>query len=185
RRHPGVVVGADAAFTPDEVVQKVREGVCELGLVGAPGSVQAPGVDVLPLESQSFVLVGADGADFPGEDPISSASLAGARLIASPPGSQMRRIVDEMVASGAEIVVEVAHRTSILPLVLQGVGFAVLPSAWAPLARRSGARAVRIDSRAQLHVALISRSAPLTPAARAFLDMAGSYTPVDHLEQQA
>ncbi|RRO16883.1 LysR family transcriptional regulator [Saccharopolyspora rhizosphaerae] len=185
RRHPGVVVGADAAFTPDEVVQKVREGACELGLVGAPGEVQAPGVEVLPLESQSFVLVGADDADLPDEDPVSTTALAGARLIASPPGSQMRRIVDEVVDAGAEVVAEVAHRTSILPLVLQGVGLAVLPAAWAPLARRSGARAVLLDSPARLHVALISRSAPLTPAARAFLAVARSYAPLDHLGQEA
>ncbi|QUH03681.1 LysR family transcriptional regulator [Saccharopolyspora erythraea] len=185
RRHPGVTVGADAAFTPEEVVRKVREGVCELGLVGAPGSVQAPGVDVMPLESQDFVLVGASDVEFPAGNPVPRTALAGARLIVSPPGSLMRRIVDEVLASGAdlEIVAEVAHRTSILPLVTQGVGLAVLPAAWAPLARRAGARAVRIDPPAQLHVALISRSAPLTPAARAFLDVARSYTPVDHLEQ--
>jgi DNA-binding transcriptional LysR family regulator len=185
QQHPGVIVGADAAFTPEEVVQKVRDGACELGLVGAPGSVMAPGVDVLPLESQNFVVVGADGAGFPEEDPVPRAALAGARLIASPPGSQMRRIVDEMLASGEdlEIVAEVAHRTSILPLVLQGVGLAVLPSAWAPLARRAGARAARIDSPSQLHVSLVSRSAPLTPAAQAFLTVARSYAPIDYLEQ--
>jgi hypothetical protein len=33
------------------VIDKVRQGVCELGLVGAPGPVSAPGVDVLPLEA--------------------------------------------------------------------------------------------------------------------------------------
>lgn len=185
RQHPGVIIGADAAFTPEEVVQKVRDGACELGLVGAPGSVMAPGVDVLPLESQSFVVVGADDAGFPEADPVPRAGLAGARLIASPPGSQMRRIVDEMLASGEdlEIVAEVAHRTSILPLVLQGVGLAVLPSGWAPLARRAGARVARIDPPSQLHVSLLSRSAPLTPAAQAFLSVARSYAPVDHLEQ--
>ncbi|MFD0489451.1 LysR family transcriptional regulator [Saccharopolyspora spinosporotrichia] len=122
RRHPGVTVGADAAFTTEEVVRKVRQGVCELGLVGAPGSVQAPGVDVLPLESQDFVLVGASDVDFPAGNPVPRTALAGSRLIVSPPGSLMRRIVDEVLASGAdlEIVAEVAHRTSILPLVLQG-----------------------------------------------------------------
>lgn len=185
RQHPGVMVGADAAFTPEEVVQKVRQGVCELGLVGAPGSVQAPGVDVLPLEAQDFVLVGASDVDFPDDNPVPRTALAGARLIVSPPGSLMRQIVDEVLASGAdlEIVAEVSHRTSILPLVLQGVGLALLPSAWAPLARRAGARAVRIDPPTPLHIALVSRSAPLTPAARAFLTVARSYTPVDHLQQ--
>ena len=53
----------------------------------------------------------------------------------------MRWLVDDALARGVstEIVVEVAHRTSILPLVLAGVGHAVMPSSWAPLAHSVGA----------------------------------------------
>lgn len=60
----------------------------------------------------------------------------------------MRQIVDDLLAAGIDlhIVAEVAHRTSILPLVLQGVGLAVLPSAWAPLARRAGARTALLEA---------------------------------------
>ena len=104
-------------------------------------------------------------------------------MIVSPVGSLMRQIVDGFLAEGTEmqIVAEVAHRTSILPLVLQGVGWAVLPSAWAPLARRAGARTARLDPTAHLHIALLSRAAPLTPAAAAFLAVARAYRPIDHL----
>ncbi|MCI2416053.1 LysR family transcriptional regulator [Saccharopolyspora sp. K220] len=183
RHHPGITLSAEAAFTPDEVVAKVRQGACELGLVGTSGPLRPPGVDVLPLEDQVFVLVGSPEADLPDEDPVPRTALGGTRLIVSPPGSQMRQIVDDILASGSDlqIVAEVAHRTSILPLVLQGVGLAVLPAAWAPLARRAGARTVRIDPPAYLHVALLSRAAPMTPAASAFLATARTYTPVDHL----
>jgi DNA-binding transcriptional LysR family regulator len=106
-------------------------------------------------------------------------------MIVSPSGSLMRQIVDDLLAEGAElhIVAEVAHRTSILPLVLGGVGMAILPSAWAPLARRAGARVARLDPTAHLHIALLSRQAPLTPAAGAFLAVARAYTPIDHLEE--
>ena len=53
----------------------------------------------------------------------------------------MRRLVDDVLASGIDvhIVVEVEHRTSILPMVLAGIGHAVVPSSWSPLA--SGGRA--------------------------------------------
>ena len=104
--------------------------------------MSAPGVDVLALEQQPFVLVGGPDGAFPDGDPVPHAALAGARMIVAPGGSLMRQIVDDLLAEGAElqIVAEVAHRTSILPLVLGGVGMAVLPSAWAPLARRAGAR---------------------------------------------
>ena len=177
QRHPGVTVVAAAAFTVDEVVERVRTGAHELGLVGAAEPVRAPGVDVLPLEDQPFVLVAGPGADLPDADPVPRTALAGARLIVSPTGSLMRRIVDEILASGldAQIVAEVAHRASVLPLVLQDVGLAVLPAAWASLARRAGARVVGLDPAVALRVALLSRSAPLTPAARAFLATARAY----------
>jgi DNA-binding transcriptional LysR family regulator len=183
RRFPGITVDAAAAFTAPEVVDKVRQGVCELGLVGTSGPVSAPGVDVLPLEEQPFVLVGGPDGEFPQGDPVPHEALSGVRMIVSPAGSLMRQVVDDFLAEGAEmqIVAEVAHRTSILPLVLQGVGLAVLPSAWAPLARRAGARTARLDPAAHLQIALLSRSAPLTPAAQAFLAVARAYRPIDHL----
>ena len=117
RRFPGIMVDAAAAFTPAEVVDKVRQGVCELGLVGSSGPISAPGVDVLPLEEQPFVLVGGPDVDFPDGDPVPHAALSGARMIVSPAGSLMRQIVDDLLAEGADmqIVAEVAHRTSILP----------------------------------------------------------------------
>ena len=64
-------------------------------------------------------------------------AVAGASLIVSQAGSLCARSSTTCFAEGAALhsVAEVAHRTSILPLVLQGVGLAVLPSAWAPLAR--------------------------------------------------
>lgn len=184
RRHPGLTIGAAAAFTPEEVITGVRQGAAELGIVGTRGPVQAPGVDVLPLEEQPFVVVGLPGGDLPGDCPVPRAALAEAPLVASPPGSLMREIVDGIVAAGSEarIVAEVAHRTSILPLVLQGVGLAVLPAGWAPLARRAGAAVAPIDPPAHLHIALLSRAAPLTPAAREFLASARSHRPPDYLE---
>ncbi|MEV7093293.1 LysR family transcriptional regulator [Amycolatopsis sp. NPDC051045] len=186
RRHPGITVDAEAAFTPDEVIQQVRQGACELGLTGAPEPLHPPGVDVLPLQQQDFVLIGAADAAFPVGDPLPIGALAGVELIASPPGSLMRRVVDDILAEHADvrIVAEIAHRASILPLVLQGAGLAVLPAAWASLARRSGARAVRLDHPARLHVELLSRQAQLTPAAEAFLALARTFRPADEGAEQ-
>ena len=67
---------------------------------------------------------------------IAPEDLAGHRIIVSQQGSLMRWLVDDVLAGGVEceIVAEVAHRTSILPLVMSGVGHAVLPSSWRPLA---------------------------------------------------
>ena len=190
RRHPGLSIRVDAAFTATEVVERVRQGAAELGLAGAPEVLRSPGVNVLPLEAQDFVLVEPpDDESSAGsyDEPVSRADLAGARAIVTPEDSVMRRIVDDVLAEGTDIrvVAEVAHRTSILPLVLQGVGLAILPESWASLARRTGARVRRLAPAPQLHVALVSRVAPLTPAARAFLAVAESYAATRTRSEQA
>jgi DNA-binding transcriptional LysR family regulator len=183
--HPGMTVTADAAFTPEEVVQAVKAGEAELGLLGAASPPHTGGLRVLPIEDQPLVLVSPPEDDAPGErgdaDGIATVAredLAGARLIASKRGSLMRRLVDDVLASGAEgrIVVEAEHRTSILPLVLAGVGHAVLPSSWTSLALRSGARVRRIEPAVLLRIALVYRTGPLTPAAQAFVACVEDYT---------
>ena len=71
----------------------------------------------------------------------------------------MRALVDDVLASGIEvsIVAEIAHRTSILPMVLNGLGRAVMPASWTESARRSGARVQTITPESYLHVAAVSR----------------------------
>ncbi|MFE2634497.1 LysR family transcriptional regulator [Streptomyces scopuliridis] len=175
--HPGVTVSTQAAFTPEEVISLVRGGACELGLLGSAEPVTAPGVDVLPVEEQPFVVVAAPGGTIRDDVAIRSGDLAGHKLIASRPGSLMRDIVDDITAggTGTEIVTVVDHRTSILPLVLTGVGVAVLPSSWTRLARRCGAVVAPMENAAYLHVAMVSLPAHLTPAARSFLQLTHSF----------
>jgi DNA-binding transcriptional LysR family regulator len=185
--HPAMTVTADAAFTPEEVVQAVKAGRAELGLLGAASPPHTGGLRVLPVEEQPLVLLSPPADDAPeesrgsGEGPgtptVAREALAGARLIVSKEGSLMRRLVDDVLASGvdARIVVEVEHRTSILPMVLAGVGHAVLPSSWTPLAQRSGARVRRIEPAVLLRIALVYRTGALTPAAQAFIGCAERY----------
>ena len=191
--HPAMTVTASAAFTPEEVVHAVKTGRAELGLLGAASPPHAGGLRVLPVEDQPLVLV-SPPEDLPVDvappehrdrgpvgdpavRPVDRKALAGMRLIVSRPGSLMRGLVDDVLASGvdARIVVEVEHRTSILPLVLAGVGHAVLPASWTPLAQRSGALVRRIEPAVLLRIALVSRKSTLTPAAQAFLACVEDY----------
>src|SRR3954453_11482541 len=174
--YPAMTITADAAFTPEEVVQAVKVGQAELGLLGAASLPHAGGLRVLPIEDQTFVLISpAHGNDQ--QASVSPADLAGARLIVSKQGSLMRQIVDDLLDSGvdARIVAEVEHRKTVLSMVLAGIGEAVMPSSWAPLARRAGARVRHIESPAVLRIALVSRTTALTPAARAFVECVEAY----------
>jgi DNA-binding transcriptional LysR family regulator len=185
--HPAMTVTADAAFTPEEVVQAVKAGAAELGLLGAATLPHAGGLRVLPIEDQTFVLISPppdqhrplahEPAAGSARPTVAREDLAGARLIVSKQGSLMRQIVDDVLASGVEatIVVEVEHRTSVLSMVLAGIGHAVMPSSWAPLAERAGARVRHIESAAALRIALVFRTTALTPAARAFVECVESY----------
>ncbi|MCG2623725.1 LysR substrate-binding domain-containing protein [Arthrobacter sp. I2-34] len=178
RLHPSVTVSVGAAFTTEDVVASVRNGTSEIGILGSDKPFRAPDVDVMQLERQPLVLIINPHADvFGRRDAIERADLGGHRVVASQRGSLMRWLVDDILASGisVEIAVEVAHRTSILPLVLAGVGHAVMPSSWAPLARQSGLRVVGIKPTSVLYVAVLSRQADLTPSARAFLGVAADY----------
>jgi DNA-binding transcriptional LysR family regulator len=135
-------------------------------------------VDVLALEDQPLILIVSPARDTFGEvESLSGGALSGHRLVASQQGSLMRWMVDDVLAGGVDcaIVAEVAHRTSILPMVMSGVGHAVMPSSWRQLAERAGLRTLTIVPEVRLHVALLSRPGALTPAAESFLKVARRY----------
>ncbi|MEY9855995.1 DNA-binding transcriptional LysR family regulator [Catenulispora sp. GAS73] len=175
-RYPDVVVRIRAAFTPRDVVELVRTGACELGLVATPGPLAERGVVTHRTWEQRFVLVTPPDGPFPAGVPVNCAALSGHRLIVGQRGTGMRMFVDSLRHQGIEvgIAVESEHRVSILPLVLDGVGFAVVTEAWRELAERTGALVLDLEPRAALHVALVSRTAELTPAARACLELAAA-----------
>jgi DNA-binding transcriptional LysR family regulator len=176
--HPDITISVAAAFEPDDVLRAVRTGEVEIGLLGAPTPVKAADLRVLPIEDQELVLITAPDGPLAAAGTITPIDLTGHRLVVAPKGSLMRALVDDMLSSGvqAKIVAEAAHRTSILPMVLAGVADAVLPAGWSSLALGAGARVVRIQPPSHLHIAMVSRTTPLTPAAAAFVLAGESYT---------
>jgi DNA-binding transcriptional LysR family regulator len=85
----------------------------------------------------------------------------------------MRQLVDDVLASGGEahLAAEVDHRASILPLVMSGLGHAVMPSAWSSIALPMGAQVHRIEPACVLRIFSVWRQESLTPGATAFLDV--------------
>ncbi|MGW5170417.1 LysR family transcriptional regulator [Streptomyces nodosus] len=172
--HPEVSVTMRAAATPEDVTRMVRTGVCELGLLASPTPVPSHHLRVHPLQGQRFVLLTPPDGPFPPGVPVRREELAGRRLVVGQRGTGMRTYIDALRAEGVglTVAVETEHRVAILPLVLSGVGLAVVTEAWRDIAERAGARVLDLEPRAVLHIALVSRPTALTPAASVFLDCA-------------
>ncbi|GCD32884.1 LysR family transcriptional regulator [Streptomyces chrestomyceticus JCM 4735] len=173
-RHPGVSVVIKAAFTSRDVVEMVRTGTVELGLLATTGPLPDKEVASLPAGEQRFVLVVAPDGPFAGRHEVACEELAGQRLIVGQRGTGMRAYVDGLRERGVTYTVaaETEHRVALLPLVLAGVGSAVVTEAWRAVAEQAGARVLDIAPRSTLNIGLVSRRTGLSPAARAFVTAA-------------
>ena len=174
-RYPGLQVAVGAAPRPDDVRDALRRGSAEVGVVATAGPTDAlVDLDHLLLETQSFVLVARDDANLPaGHDDVQISELRRLPLVAGQPGTGMRRVADAITAAtDCWIVVEIEHREGLLPLVLSGVGVAVVADSWRPLADAVGLQVRRLAIEDQLEVALVWQRHRLSPAAAAFVAMA-------------
>ncbi|MFF1712076.1 LysR family transcriptional regulator [Streptomyces sp. NPDC058268] len=173
-RYPGVSVNIRAAFTSGDVVDMVRTGAAELGLLATSGPLTGKEVVAHAAGEQRFVLVTPPDGPFPAGRPVACEELAGQQLIVGQRGTGMRAYVDGLRERGIDfaIATETEHRVAILPLVLAGAGLAVVTESWRTMAERAGALVLDIEPRTALQIALVSRRAEQAPAARAFLNCA-------------
>ena len=173
-RYPGVSVVIRAAFTSRDVVEMVRTGAAEVGLLATSGRLPDKEVASHRTGEQRFVLVTPSDGPFAGRRSVCCEEVAGHRLIVGQPGTGMRAYVDGLRERGIAftIAAETEHRVAILPLVLAGVGLAVVTDSWRAMAERAGARVLDIEPKSTLTIGLISRRTELSPAARAFMNSA-------------
>lgn len=163
------VVLSDPADTA-ELLRFVHSGRSEVGVVE---HVRAPGLVTAPLWSQQFLAVLPPDSE--ADDPLPLRALAARPLVATPPGSSTRGLLDAALRrTGVDptVAVEVAQREALLPLVLAGAGAALLPRALADLAATLGCVVVATRPEVARDVSLVHRDAPLTPAARRFVELA-------------
>jgi DNA-binding transcriptional LysR family regulator len=158
--HPDVVVRLVSPGDDSSIAELVTSGRCEMGLGERPADRtlrwQRIGVE------EYVILHPRWRSDGDGE----VASLEGRPVVAPPAGTPTRLVLDEACARAGfspRVVVEADHRDAILPLVLAGVGSALLPASSLPLGREREVRhaVVRGLSRS---IGLVWRDGPLTPA---------------------
>lgn len=173
RAFPGVTVRVAQPEDVGTATDLVQRGDCEVAVTELP--VPLPLVSH-PLEVQELVLVlPPDNPLGRGRGPLDLARLAGVALVATPLGTSTRAIIESAFAGVAirpDVRVEIDQREAILPLVLNGAGAAILPRSLAAEAELRGARVRRLRPALTRPIGLAHRAGVLSPAARAFVDLA-------------
>ena len=173
KAHPGIVVRIAA---PDELASVdalVLDGRCELGLTELPP--RRSELVSIALDRQEIVAVCPPRTRLPAPGRLPVARLRDMPLVTTPRGLSTRELVDRALATaGIEpvIAVETSQRDAIAPLVLAGAGTAFLPAGLARPLGDQGAVVARLVPMLTRTIGLVHRPAPLSPAARAFVEMA-------------
>jgi DNA-binding transcriptional LysR family regulator len=172
-QYPGVEVRVLEPETAEQVGALVRDGACELGAAHLPLSRSRLVARPLGEQELQFVLPPKTPA---GDRPLGARELARTPLVVSPPGTSTRMLLEQALAEVGvtpQIAVQTAAREAIIPLVLAGAGAALLPAPLAREAQRRGATVRSARPPITRTVGLVHRPGDLSPAATAFLALAG------------
>ncbi len=156
KAYPMVVVRLVEPEDIDTVASRVTNGESEIGCSDLP--IDETGLTAVQLESQEYVAILPPGSA-PGraDGSIHVRALAAIPLITTPVGTSTRRLLDDALAAAG---------------ITAGAGAAILPRPVAQNAATRGVVVCDIRPRIDRRIALIHRAAPLSPAARAFMEVA-------------
>lgn len=170
--HPGVQVAVLDPSRRADVLDSVRQGEVDLGLLDgtAPGGILAS----LWLAADELVAV-LPSRTGPTAAVVTVEELLPLGLICTPGGTALRALVDEQleaIGRPAEVAVETAHVASVIPLVLAGAGAALLPHGLAADAAAKGARIATMATPSRAEVHLVWRDGRLSPLGEHFVSFA-------------
>jgi DNA-binding transcriptional LysR family regulator len=167
-RYPEIAITTISAADAD-VVAVLRSGGADVALDFSPP--YGGGVNVSRLPDEEVLLVLPPGTE--GFAPVVAASaLDGVDLIApiTPEHGAVRRWIRE-AGINSRILVETVHRIATIPLVLAGLGAALLARPLARQAAAMGAVTCQLDPPLYRQAFLIDVPPPTSAAARAFLEI--------------
>lgn len=170
--HPLVTVTLADPDDARAVASLVVDGTCEIGLTVEPPTDEP--LDTVPLAPQELVAVYPPGS--PARRTTTFADLVRFPLVTGMPGTSTRRLLDDACADAGvtpTFAVVTAQREAIVPLVLAGAGATMVPRPLADTARTLGATVVPFRPAVRRSVLLVVRHGARSPAADAFIALAG------------
>ncbi|WP_433226170.1 LysR family transcriptional regulator [Microtetraspora malaysiensis] len=174
RKYPNVRVGLRVGASED-LIERIKDGTVDVAFLGLPATARPQGVRSRELAHDRLVAVVAPGHPLAGEPHVDLHRLSSEVFVDFPAGTAGRIQSDQAFAAaglGREVAFEVTAADFMAQLVRQGLGIAMLPSAYTP--QLTGVITVQVsDAPARVEHLAWSRFS-LTPAASAFLAAVGA-----------
>jgi DNA-binding transcriptional LysR family regulator len=174
QHYPGVLITIHDTGGDDDIVDIIRTGRCELGLMRQ--SAVPTDLPSTPIAAEAVVALFPTHLAPRDKTTITVAELAAYELIAPPLGTSVRTSHDRLFARAAvtpKIILECASQETLVQLVQQGIGVAVTASP-SPSAAHNRLIAVPISAQASSVLVLAQRGTQLSAAADAFVQLAVS-----------
>ena len=173
RRYPHVRVGLRVGAS-DDLTEQVKQGAIEVAFLGLPESARPQGVHSHVLARGRLMAIAAPGHPLAEERDVDLRRLSSEVFVEFPQGSAGRAQSDQAFAAAGltrDVAFEVTAADLMARLVKQGLGIAMLPSAYAPYV--AGVATIAVTDAPRRVEYLIWSRFGLTPAATAFLDALG------------
>ncbi|MFF8293270.1 LysR family transcriptional regulator [Streptomyces sp. NPDC016309] len=172
RQYPDVRISLRVGAS-EELVEQVKEGALEVAFLGLPTTARPEGVDAFELARDRLVAVVAP--DHPlAEEPTVDLRMLSSEVFVDLPANTAGRVQSDQAFSAAglsrDVAFEVTNADFLARLVGQGLGIAMLPSAYA--SQLTGVTTIEVtDAPARIEYVICGRAgrAGRTPAATAFL----------------
>lgn len=176
KRYPEVSIRVLHAPFGTEGFEVLRRGEAELLLTDHPAPYPRHIAIPVPVSQRLIAAFAPDAADVPEGDTVTLADLMRYRLIIGTPekSASQAEFVAQLASaklSMPPIAVQSEHRELALPLMLAGVGVALLSEPEAEMAGRLCAQLRKIEIEPLRAGTCYHREDPLSPAARAFVSM--------------
>ncbi|MQA62948.1 MAG: LysR family transcriptional regulator [Actinophytocola sp.] len=168
-RYPNVRIGLRVGAS-EELVEQVKQGVIEVACLGLPATAQPHGVGARELARDRLVAVVAPEHPLAGKPKVNLRRLSSEVFVDFPAGTAGRAQSDQAFSAAGvdrDVAFEVPAADLMVRLVRQGLGIAMLPSAYVP--QLTGVITIPVtDAPARVEY-LVWNRVGLSPAATAFL----------------
>jgi LysR family carnitine catabolism transcriptional activator len=170
--HPGVEVRL-SDLDSAAALRALASGEADLALLGRTSHVEP--FEFIHLFDDELVVLASEGHDaLQGRATVSVLELASERLLLTPPGAQVRALVDAMFRQfdcKPQILQECYRPQTLLALVEKGFGVTVLPRSAVTGLGLSRVKVVELQTRHVRQVGVVTRShQSLSPAAQSFCE---------------